>query len=74
MLFAGNLVRQPAITQLRTDCEEAGRSPPYRVIGDLATTDLIMHGSFWVGVYPGLTEAMLQYMVDEIRAFARATR
>jgi CDP-6-deoxy-D-xylo-4-hexulose-3-dehydrase len=38
----------------------------YRVIDDLATTDSIMRDTFWIGVYPGMTEDMVQYMVDTI--------
>jgi CDP-6-deoxy-D-xylo-4-hexulose-3-dehydrase len=71
MLFAGNLVRQPAITQLVADARAAGRAAPFRVVGDLARTDRIMNRSFWVGVYPGLSEAMRAFVADEIRAFVR---
>ena len=71
MLFAGNLVRQPAITQLVADAKAAGRPVPYRVVGDLARTDVVMNRSFWVGVYPGLTEAMRAYVAGELRAFCR---
>jgi CDP-6-deoxy-D-xylo-4-hexulose-3-dehydrase len=48
LLFGGNLLRQPAF-----------RDTPRRVAGELAVSDAIMHRTFWVGVYPGLTEAML---------------
>jgi CDP-6-deoxy-D-xylo-4-hexulose-3-dehydrase len=60
LLFGGNLVRQPAYRGLN-----------YRVVGDLANSDRVMRGAFWVGVYPGLTEAMLGYVADSIRAFCR---
>jgi CDP-6-deoxy-D-xylo-4-hexulose-3-dehydrase len=53
LLFAGNLIRQPAY-----------RGKTYRVIGDLAKADEVMHRVFWVGVYPGLTERMLNYTCD----------
>ncbi|MBE6927272.1 MAG: lipopolysaccharide biosynthesis protein RfbH [Ruminococcaceae bacterium] len=55
MLFSGNLVKHPCFDSIRgTDA--------YRVVGDLANTDLIMHNTFWVGVYPGMTDEMLDYM------------
>ena len=61
LLFAGNLLRQPYM---------AGRA--HRVAGDLATTDLIMNNTFWIGVYPGLTEDMLAFSAGSIRAFLEA--
>ena len=61
LLFAGNLTHQPYM---------AGR--PYRVVGDLTTTDLIMNNTFWIGVYPGLTEEMLAFSAGSIRAFLEA--
>ena len=62
MLFAGNLVRQPALT--RGDAQ-------FRVAGPLTTTDRIMNHGFWVGVYPGLTEPMRDFVAAELRAYAR---
>ena len=44
---------------------------PYRIAGDLTVTDTIMNRGFWVGVYPGLTGAMRDYVASELRAFAR---
>jgi CDP-6-deoxy-D-xylo-4-hexulose-3-dehydrase len=67
MLFGGNLVRQPAFVQLRKDNPNA-----FRVIGDLAGADRIMNESVFVGVYPGLTESMLDYLVDTITKFVKA--
>jgi len=60
LLFGGNLLRQPAY-----------RDVPYRVIGDLAGSDFIMNHVFWMGVYPGLTAEMIDYMATEIGNFAR---
>lgn len=58
-LFAGNLTRHPCFDQIRgTDT--------YRVVGDLAVTDRIMRDTFWIGVYPGMTDAMLDKMVEVI--------
>ncbi len=71
MLFAGNLIRQPAMTDLAKEAKAAGRAAPYRVVGDLANTDAIMNRSLWFGVYPGLTEPMRQHVVETIRDFAR---
>ena len=59
-LFAGNLTRHPCFDQIRgTDA--------YRVIGDLKVTDQIMKDTFWVGVYPGMTDAMIDRMAKVIR-------
>ncbi|MET8905661.1 lipopolysaccharide biosynthesis protein RfbH [Streptomyces sp. NPDC048232] len=62
-LFAGNLTRQPAWV---------GR--PHRVVGDLANSDLITEQTFWVGVYPGLTDEMIDYVIASIREFTRSWR
>lgn len=60
-LFAGNLIRHPCFDQIRgTDA--------YRVIGDLKVTDQIMKDTFWVGVYPGMTDKMLDKMIQVIKA------
>ena len=66
MLFAGNLVRQPAVTQWAAE-----RPGAYRIAGELANTDVIMNRSFWIGVYPGLTAAMREYVADAIRTFVK---
>ncbi|MBZ5591978.1 MAG: lipopolysaccharide biosynthesis protein RfbH [Acidobacteriia bacterium] len=58
LLFAGNLTRQPALQGVN-----------YRIAGELSATDVIMRRTFWVGVYPGLTEPMIDYVADSIRAF-----
>ena len=60
MLFAGNLMRQPCFDEMRA--AKAG----YRVVGKLTNTDFIMNGTFWVGVYPGLTEEKIDYMAEKI--------
>lgn len=57
LLFSGNLLRHPCFDQIRgTDA--------YRVVGSLPTTDFVMNNSFWIGVYPGMTDAMLDYMAQ----------
>lgn len=61
MLFAGNLIKHPCFDELRRTGEG------YRVVGGLEYTDRIMKDTFWVGVYPGLTEAKLTYMIESIR-------
>ncbi|HUJ19913.1 MAG TPA: lipopolysaccharide biosynthesis protein RfbH [Bryobacteraceae bacterium] len=61
LLFAGNLTRQPAL-----------QGSHYRVAGDLPNTDVIMRRSFWLGVYPGLTEPMIGYIAESLRSFCRA--
>jgi CDP-4-dehydro-6-deoxyglucose reductase, E1 len=60
MLFGGNLVRQPAYAEA-----------PHRAIGDLANADFAMERVFWVGVYPGLTAPMLDYMLEALDEFRR---
>ena len=64
MLFGGNLVRQPAFVSLRQQQPGA-----FRVVGDLAGADRIMNEAVFIGTYPGLTPAMLEYMVETIRRF-----
>ena len=57
LLFSGNLIRHPAFNAIRgTDA--------YRVVGELDNTDYIMNNSFWIGVYPGMSNEMLNYMAQ----------
>ena len=65
MLFAGNLIKHPCFDEMRNE----GKG--YRAIGGLATTDRIMHDTFWVGVYPGMSEGATQYMLDTIKGFVK---
>ena len=60
MLFAGNLTKHPCFDQMRAE----GKG--YRVVGDLTNTDRIMNDSFWVGVYPGMTDEKLDFMIEKI--------
>lgn len=66
MLFAGNLVKHPCFDEMR----QAGSG--FRVVGDLPITEKILQRTFWTGVFPGLTEDELVYMVDQIVSFVRA--
>jgi CDP-6-deoxy-D-xylo-4-hexulose-3-dehydrase len=66
MLFGGNLLRQPAFVQLRKDRPES-----LRAIGEMPGADRIMNESIFIGVYPGLTAAMLAYIVETIISFCR---
>jgi CDP-6-deoxy-D-xylo-4-hexulose-3-dehydrase len=63
LLFGGNLLRQPAYE----GCE-------YRVIGNLPNTDYVMNNVFWIGVYPGLTKPMLDYVAETIIHFAAESK
>ena len=58
LLFAGNITKQPAY-----------RDIDFRIVGDLTNTDIVMKRSFWVGVYPGLTTPMLDYVIESITDF-----
>ncbi len=60
MLFAGNLTKHPCFDQMR----EKGSG--YRIVGDLKQTDRIMNDSFWIGVYPGMDEARISYMLQKL--------
>lgn len=64
-LFAGNITKHPCFTHL-----ENGRD--YRVVGDLARTNAMMERGLWVGVYPGLEQAQIEYIAKEIREFGNA--
>ena len=61
MLFAGNLVKHPCFDEMRKSGEG------YRVVGELTNTNRIMENSFWVGVYPGMTDEMIDYMAKVIK-------
>ncbi|MBE5979111.1 MAG: lipopolysaccharide biosynthesis protein RfbH [Paenibacillaceae bacterium] len=61
MLFAGNLTKHPCFNQMR----ESGSG--YRVVGELKNTDRIMQDTFWIGVYPGMTNEMIDYMAKTIK-------
>ena len=63
MLFSGNLTKHPCFDQMRETHEG------YRIVGSLENTDRIMRDTFWVGVYPGMTDAMLDYMAATIHRF-----
>ncbi len=62
-LFAGNLLNHPAFDEMRSTGEG------YRVIGNLSTTDFVMNNTFWIGVYPGMSEEMLLYIISTIKKF-----
>ncbi len=61
MLFAGNIIKHPCFDEMR----KSGCS--YRVAGELVNTDLIMNKSFWVGVYPGMTDEIMDYMAEMMK-------
>src|SRR3954453_22664739 len=60
-VFAGNLLRQPAYRHIE-----------HRVGGGLANTDAVMNQAFWIGVYPGLSEQMLDFVIERFHAFVSA--
>jgi CDP-6-deoxy-D-xylo-4-hexulose-3-dehydrase len=57
-LFGGNLLRQPAYKGL-----------PMRVVGDLTNADIVTESTFWIGVYPGLTKEIIDFMIETIHEF-----
>ena len=59
LLFSGNLIKHPCFDQIR-------ETDAYRVAGSLDGTEFIMNHSFWVGVYPGMTDDMIDYMARVI--------
>lgn len=63
MLFAGNLLKHPCFGSMKV------ANTGYRVIGDLKNTNIILHDTFWMGVYPGLTEKMIDYMILTLHEF-----
>jgi CDP-4-dehydro-6-deoxyglucose reductase, E1 len=63
LLFGGNLTRQPAYEELE-----------FRSVGELTNSDIVMNRSFWIGVYPGLTEEMIGFVVSEFERFVEGRR
>lgn len=60
LLFGSNLIRQPAY-----------KGHPYRVAGSLQNADIITNGTLWIGVYPGITDEMIDYMLETIHEFVK---
>ena len=59
LLFSGNLIKHPCFDEFRN-------TDTYRVAGELGSTEFIMNNSFWIGVYPGMTDEMIDYMAEYI--------
>ncbi|WP_196599949.1 lipopolysaccharide biosynthesis protein RfbH [Pectinatus frisingensis] len=66
MLFAGNLIKHPCFDEMR------GNNQLYRVVGSLDNTDCIMERTFWLGIYPGIDEVELRFMLTIIRDFLKS--
>ena len=64
-LFSGNFIKHPCFDEMRDKGEG------YRVIGTLTNTDRIMNSSFWIGVYPGMNQMKLDYMIETIKEFVK---
>ena len=58
LMFGGNLIKQPAY-----------RDKNFKISGELINADVVMNSTFWIGVYPGLTSEMIEFMLDKIKAF-----
>ena len=63
-LFAGNMLRHPMFDSLEENVD-------YRVIGTLENTDKIMNDSFWIGLYPGMGDDAINYMIVQIKKFIK---
>ena len=59
LLFSGNLIKHPCFDEFRD-------TDTYSVVGTLENTEYIMNNSFWIGVYPGMTDDMIEYMSEVI--------
>ena len=57
-LFAGNLTKQPYFEEIK-----------YKIVANLSNTDIIMNNTFWIGVFPGLTKEMLDYVINQFETF-----
>jgi CDP-6-deoxy-D-xylo-4-hexulose-3-dehydrase len=60
LLFAGNILKQPLFTENKVE---------YRFIGDLKNTDIIMKNTFWIGVWPGIDDKQVNYIIEKFKAF-----
>lgn len=60
LLFAGNILRQPLFTESHTH---------YRVVGDLTNTDIIMNNTFWIGVWPGIDDEQIGYIISQFKLY-----
>jgi len=65
MLFAGNLIRHPCFDEMRKNGQG------YRAVGRLENTDRIMNDTFWLGVYPGMKDEMIQFMIEKLKEFVK---
>ena len=74
MLFAGNLIKHPCFDEMRREHPPAtnvaspfkgGDNNRYRIIKKLNNTDKIMNDTFWIGVYPGITEEKIEYILEK---------
>ena len=64
-LFAGNLIKHPCFDEMRAS------GTGYRVVGELENTERILRDTFWVGVYPGMNDEMIDFMAKTIREAVR---
>lgn len=62
-LFAGNIIKHPCFNEMRNSGEG------YKVVGELENTEKIMENTFWIGVYPGMTNEKIDYMINKIKEF-----
>jgi CDP-6-deoxy-D-xylo-4-hexulose-3-dehydrase len=67
MLFGGNLLKQPVMVQLKKESPDK-----IRVAGNLTGADILMNQGLFLGTYPGLTQEMLDYEIDQIQRFVKS--
>lgn len=68
MLFAGNLIKQPCFDRMRDEMQG------FRVVGELKNTNIIMNQSFWIGVYPGMRDEIIEFIAETIKRFTRGAK
>ena len=68
LLFSGNIVRHPVFDKLKD------KEKTYRIVGDLTNTDKVMNDTFWIGVYPGMTDEMTNFIIEKLSEILNQTR
>ena len=67
MLFGGNLLKQPVMVQLKQESPDK-----IKIVGEMMGADILMNQGLFLGTYPGLTQAMLDYEIEQIQQFVKS--